>query len=98
MAALAWAAVLRVEPEGDARPGRAGDLASLLLATVLGAAYLGFAQFLVCYYGDLPDKAAWYVRRQAGVWLWLDGAAVLLASLLPFAALLSPRVRRSPAA
>jgi hypothetical protein len=98
MAALAWAALLRVEPAGEHMPGRAGDLASLLLAAVLGAAYLGFAQYLVSYYGNLPDKAAWYERRQAGVWWWLDGAAVVLASLLPFAALLSPRVRRAPGA
>ncbi len=97
LAALAWAAMLRPEPEGAAK-GRAGDLAALLMATALGGLYLGFSQYLVAWYGDLPAKAEWFLLRQGWGWLTLQAASLLLAGLLPFAALLLARIRRSPAA
>lgn len=97
LAALAWAAMLRPEMEG-ADGGEAGDLAALLLAATLGALYLGFSQYLVAWYGDLPPKAVWFLRREGLGWLLLQAASLLLAGLLPFAALLSAPVRRSPAA
>ncbi|MCK8787083.1 hypothetical protein M0638_22160 [Roseomonas sp. NAR14] len=93
MAALAWAALLR-----PAVGREAGDLAALLFAAVLGALYLGFVQYLVAWYGDLPDKARWFLRREGAGWLALQGASFLLAALLPLVALLRPGTRRSPAA
>ncbi|MBP0491411.1 hypothetical protein [Roseomonas indoligenes] len=97
LAALAWAATLRPEQEGD-DPGRAGDLAGLLFATALGSLYLGFAQFLVSWYGNLPEKAAWFLKREEGIWIWLQALALALAAALPLGAILLGRVRRSPAA
>jgi len=49
----------------------------------------------VSWYGDLPDKASWYVRRQALVWEGVLGGALLSGALVPFAMLLLERVRRS---
>jgi len=97
LAALAWAATLRPEREGEA-PGRAGDLAALLFSAALGSLYLGFAQFLVSWYGNLPTKAAWFLKREAAEWIWLQAVALGLAAALPLGALLLARVRRSPAA
>jgi hypothetical protein len=94
MAALAWAAALRVAPAGGA--GRAGDLGGLLLAMTLGALYLGFAQYLVIWYGNLPDKAAWYLHRQEMGWRGLDLAAILLTGILPFAVLIREDWRNNP--
>ncbi|TPG53168.1 hypothetical protein EAH89_17810 [Roseomonas nepalensis] len=90
--ALAWAAALRPEP------GEAGDLAAMLLAASLGVLYLGFAQYLVAWYGDLPPKAEWFLRRQGWGWTALEAASVTLSALLPIGALLLARVRRRPAA
>jgi hypothetical protein len=94
LAALAWAALLEPEPEGFR--GKAGDLARLIMAAALGAIYLGFAQFLVAWYGNLPDKAAWFLKREALPWILLEGAAVALTAILPVAALLPAVMRRSP--
>ena len=41
----------------------AGDLGGLLIATLLGVVYLEFMTFVVAWYGDLPDKAAWFLKR-----------------------------------
>ena len=94
---LAWAAALRAVPPGE-EEGRAGDLAAMLLAASLGVLYLGFSQYLVAWYGDLPPKAEWFLRRQGWGWTVLEAASVALSGFLPVGALLVARVRRRPAA
>ncbi|MBL6458730.1 hypothetical protein JMJ55_25680 [Belnapia sp. T6] len=96
LAALAWAALLRPEPRGG--QGKAGDLAGLLLAAALGAAYLGFAQYLVAWYGNLKPRADWYLPRQEMPWLLLELGAIAASALLPVLGLLPARLRRSPRA
>lgn len=94
LAALGWCGLLHPEPPGEG--GRAGDLARLTIAAALGAGYLGFAQYLVAWYGDLPDKAAWYLTREAAPWLIMEALSLGLAAVLPVVALLAGRARRSP--
>ncbi|MEJ1936534.1 hypothetical protein WDZ92_40600, partial [Nostoc sp. NIES-2111] len=38
------------------------DLAGLLVAAMLGVFYLGLMSFIVAWYGNLPDKAGWYLQ------------------------------------
>ncbi|GJD66876.1 hypothetical protein [Methylobacterium frigidaeris] len=93
LAALALAAV--VSPSGlDAET--APDLANLLLATLLGVLYIGLMSYVVAWYGDLPPNAAYYLRREAGPYSGLIGAAVATGGLVPFLFLLVGAVRRSP--
>ncbi|HWL80628.1 MAG TPA: hypothetical protein VNR89_06740 [Roseomonas sp.] len=93
MACLAWATRLRPTPS-EAAP----DVGGMLLAAVLGSLYLGFSQYLVIWYGNLPEKVEWYVLRQHWGWLSLELLALLLSSLLPLVVLLPSAVRGSPAA
>jgi hypothetical protein len=90
LAALAWAAVLAPEPSGERT---AGDLGGLLIATVAGTVYLGLMTFIVVWYGDLPDKAAWFLARGRDGWGWVLAATFVLGALGPFLALLLSRVR-----
>jgi hypothetical protein len=94
LAALAWCALL--QPEEPGGKGHAGDLARMLLAALLGSVYLGFAQFLVAWYGNLPEKAVWFLARDRPPWIQLEIGALLLATAVPFVALLAARIRRSP--
>jgi hypothetical protein len=94
LAALAFAAL--VAGPLDDRTTR--DLAGLMLASVLGVTYLNFMAVLVMWYGDLPDRVYWFVERITQPWLAIAIAAFVFASLLPIAALLLGRVRRSRAA
>ncbi|MGE0223281.1 MAG: hypothetical protein AB7F35_08480 [Acetobacteraceae bacterium] len=91
LAALAWTAALRVVPSGGR--GRVGDIGGLIIATSLGSLYLGYSQYLVIWYGDLPDRIKWYMDRQDGVWFWVDAFAILLANLVPFFILIRQRWR-----
>ncbi len=95
LSALAWAALFcpRTAPDEAV-----GELAGLLLATVVGVFYLVIIQYLVIWYSDLPDRVAWYVRRGRDGWEAIVTLAFLFGSLFPFLGLLLRGVRRSAAA
>lgn len=95
LAALAWAAV--ASPPG-LDEARAADLAGLILATLLGVLYIGLMSYIVAWYGDLPAKADWYLKRGTEAWVAVLGTAVAVGGILPFAALLFAKLRRSAAA
>ncbi|GEL43640.1 hypothetical protein MEX01_42310 [Methylorubrum extorquens] len=94
LAALAFAALVS-PPSLDARG--ASDLAGLMLATLLGVIYLELMSYIVAWYGDLPPKAAWYLKRGASLWGGVLVASLILGGILPFLALLFSAVRNSPA-
>jgi hypothetical protein len=88
---------LAVIADEDRKPERPlNDLGNLLLATVMLWAYMEFSQLLIIWSGNLPDEAAWYVRRSTGGWQWV--AALLAAGgfWLPFTALLFRGLKQSP--
>ncbi|MDQ6870018.1 MAG: hypothetical protein M3178_17295 [Pseudomonadota bacterium] len=72
------------------------DLGRLLLALLILWAYLDFMQVLIVWQSDLPNEASWYVVRSRGGWgiaaAWVAGCHFVL----PFFALLSPRLQGSP--
>lgn len=72
------------------------DLGNLLLAFVMVWAYFSFSQFLIIWSGNLPSEISWYLRRLAGGWEWVALAVVVMHFALPFFALLSRDVKRSP--
>lgn len=50
---------------------RPGVLRGLLAAAVLIWLYLHCMQYLLIWYGNLPDEVRWYQDRVQGGWLWL---------------------------
>lgn len=64
------------------------DLAKLLAAFALGLLYLDLMQFLVAYDGNLPDQAAWYLRRATPVGIATVAVACLAAVVAPFLAVM----------
>ena len=92
LAALAFA-VLIGGPTIDRKV--AGDIGGLLIATLLGVVYLELMTYVVAWYGDLPDKAEWFLKRGSPAWIGVLGAAVLVGAVIPFAMLLKKTVRDS---
>jgi hypothetical protein len=73
----------------------AGDLGALLLATLLGVVYLELMTFVVAWYGDQPEKAAWFLKRESFGWISILIIALVAGAVLPFGMLLVKAVRRS---
>ncbi|ABE64806.1 hypothetical protein Nham_4183 (plasmid) [Nitrobacter hamburgensis X14] len=92
LSALALAAIAGPEAR---QPGAIADLAGLILATLLGTVYLALMSFIVIWYGNLPDKAAWYLLRGRDGWQWLIASAVVIGALVPLCLLLKQSFRQS---
>ena len=93
LAALALTAVIGTPALGGKV---AGDIGGLTIATLSGVVYLELMTFVIAWYGDLPDKASWYLKRGTPAWLALLLVALLAGAVLPFFMLLVQSVRRSP--
>lgn len=89
---LAWARVGPFPEEGTL--GQLSDLASLLLVLVLGWVFLDFSQYLIIWMANLPHEIGWYLHRSEGGWRVMATLVIVFVVLLPFAALLSGRVKR----
>jgi hypothetical protein len=73
----------------------AGDLGALLIATLLGVVYLELMTFVVAWYGDLPAKAAWFLKRSGSGWIAILSTALAFGAVLPFGMLLVKTIRCS---
>ncbi len=100
---LAGIALLALAAAGRERLGLAAhvghrqlrDLGTLLFGFAILWAYLLWSQYLVIWYGNLPEEAAFVGHRLQGPWApvaWLAGALIFL---LPFVVLLSRRLKAS---
>jgi hypothetical protein len=92
--ALSVTILSTVLAEPVAPPDR-DDLGKLLQSLLILWAYLDFMQLLIVWQSDLPKEATWYLARSTGQWGVLAGLTAAAHFLLPFLALLIPRVRRS---
>jgi hypothetical protein len=59
-------------------------------------AYMSFSQFLIIWYGNLPEEVVWYMRRLDGAWQWVALALVVFKFAVPFTLLLGRESKRSP--
>lgn len=92
IAAGAAVSLLTAGPEtGD---GEVRDLASLVVAGVLGVAYLAFMDYLIIWYGDLPDRVTWYLAREGGAGRLLVLGGLIVGAVAPPLLLAAPRVAR----
>lgn len=91
LAALAFAALIAPALSVGARR----DLGGLMLAVALGLTYIDFMALLVIWYGDLPDKVDWFVKRIDAPWRWVAAGAFIFGSVAPILLLFLARVRAS---
>lgn len=97
-ALLALAAGWRRRPPGRGDPvgrRRLRDAGALLFGVATLWAYLLWSQYLVIWYGDLPEETAFVARRMYGSWAPFTWLALGLAFAAPFAALLGRRMKAS---
>jgi hypothetical protein len=99
LAAITLAAVLVRERYGlsqFATEDQLHDLGRLLFAFSTFWAYIWLSQYLLIWYGNLPDEVTHYVKRTNGPWLYLFVLNFVANWALPFVMLLSQRAKRTP--
>ena len=73
------------------------DLGKLLFAFgMVFWAYIGFSQYMLIWYANLPEETGWFLARQIGGWGFFSFALLFGHFVLPFVGLLSKWMKRAP--
>jgi hypothetical protein len=72
------------------------DLGKMLFAFSTFWAYIWTCQYLLIWYGNIPEEVTHYVHRTSAPWLSLFLLNPLVNWVVPFAVLLSARAKRRP--
>lgn len=70
------------------------DLGKLLLAFVIFWGYIAFSQYMLIWYGNIPEETIWYLARQTGPWGYVSLALLFGHLLIPFFGLLPRMMKR----
>lgn len=71
------------------------DLGKMMFAFVIFWSYVGFAQFMLIWYGDVPEETFWFKRRFIGDWRAVSSLLLWGHFVVPFIGLLSRHVKRN---
>ena len=77
------------------KPAHLHDLGKLLLAFSTFWAYIWLSQYLLIWYGNLPDEVTYYVRRTDAPWTQLFLLNLFVNWVVPFLVLLPRAAKRS---
>lgn len=72
------------------------DLGKLLFAFTTFWAYIWVGQYLLIWYGNIPEEISHFVSRTNGPWLYLFAANFIVNWVVPFLVLLSARAKQTP--
>ena len=74
------------------------DMGKLLFGFIVFWAYIGFSQYMLIWYANIPEETRWLLRRQTNGWGTVGLILVIGHFVVPFVALLSRGTKRRPAA
>jgi hypothetical protein len=74
------------------------NFGGLTFAFVCFWAYIGFSQYMLIWYANMPEESFYMVQRLEGGWLGVSICLVLVKFGVPFLVLLSRRAKAAPAA
>ena len=97
--AAAAIAVLHLQDKGrleGVRRDHLYNLGGFLFAFTVFWSYIGFAQYMLMWYANLPDEVIWYKVRLEGAWRLVTLALAGLHFVLPFFALVTRDAKRDP--
>ena len=72
------------------------DLGKLIFGFIFFWTYIGFSQFMLIWYANIPEETEWFYFRQEEIWVWVSLSLVFFHWMLPFAGTMSVHVRRRP--
>lgn len=80
------------------RPSQLHDQGKLTFAFCMLTGYMIFVQFLVLWYGNLPEETGFLLHRISDQpWRMISPLGVLVAVVIPFCILLSRSIKKKPA-
>jgi hypothetical protein len=71
-------------------------MGKLMLAFTVFWAYIGFSQYMLIWYANIPEETVWFLRRNTGSWNTLNIILVVGHFFLPFVILLFQGTKKKP--
>lgn len=72
------------------------DIGKLLFGFIVFWAYIGFSQFLLIWYANIPEETIFYLHRLEGSWKTVSLTLLFGHFIVPFIVLLSRHAKRHP--
>lgn len=72
------------------------DLGKLMFAFVVFWAYIGFSQYFLIWYGNIPEETVWFLSRWEGGWKTVSLIIVFGHFVIPFVVLIFQGIKRRP--
>lgn len=73
------------------------DLGKLMFTFTVFWGYIGFSQYFLIWYSNIPEETAWYYFRQHNGWQWLFAVMCIGHFVVPFLLLIWRKTKRKPA-
>jgi len=70
------------------------DVGKLMFAFVVFWAYIAFSQYMLIWYGNIPEETTWFLERQTGDWTAVSLLLLFGHFILPFLFLVSRHPKR----
>ncbi|MGB0589943.1 MAG: quinol:cytochrome C oxidoreductase [Myxococcota bacterium] len=71
------------------------DLGKYVWAFMIFWAYVGFSQYMLIWYANIPEETMWYGYRLKGTWFIVSCVLAIGHFALPFFAMMSRHIKRS---
>jgi hypothetical protein len=71
------------------------DLGKFMFAFTVFWAYIGFSQFMLIWYANLPEETGYFLHRFHGNWFWVSVFLLVGKFMLPFFVLLPREAKRN---
>jgi hypothetical protein len=72
------------------------DIGKLMFAFIVFWAYIAFSQYMLIWYGNIPEETEWFLKRQTGGWTTVSLILIFGHFLVPFLLLVSRVIKRRP--
>ena len=70
-------------------------MGKLMLAFCVFWAYIGFDQYMLIWYANIPEETSYFIRRNIGSWNFISMFLVALRFFVPFVFLLQQKVKKT---
>src|SRR5262249_42676084 len=82
--------------EGIVNDNHLHDLGKFMFAFTIFWAYIGFSQFMLIWYANLPEETGYFIHRFADCWFYVSVFLLVGKFMTPFFLLLPRDSKRNP--
>lgn len=80
----------------EVTPEHYHDIGKLMFAFIVFWAYVSYSQFMLIWYGNIPEEVTWFQRRISNGWLAVSAWLIIGHFVIPFLCMISRFPKRHP--